>query len=233
MKTHVVALMLVLASAMASAQTYYIDWAKPNPVTGTPSVGTLKRDGVIRNSTQTTKELYFRYNIDEVDFNHRAQLCMSLCWTLFPGEDNPFDREGQVLTATGSIPIYIDLITGGNEGNSTIKVTLFDKTDANDKLDFDVQFVVSNNASVRTLEDAGITTGPIPTTESLQLKGASLIHVVRVGLYDLSGSLLRSYGPPTADHVTYPLDGLSSGSYRLMLTMANGSSFGTPVVIAR
>lgn len=233
MKTHVVALMLVLASAISTAQTYYIDWVKPNPVTGTPSTGTLKRDGVIRNSTQTTKELYFRYNIDDVDFSHRAQLCMSLCWTLFPGDDNPFDREGQVLTATGSIPIYVDLITNGKEGNSTVKVTLFDKTDANDKLDFDVQFVVSNNTTVRDVEDAGIIAGPLPTAESLYLKGASLTQVVRVGLYDLSGSLIRSYGSPTADHVNYPLDGLSNGSYRLMLTMANGSSFGTPVVIAR
>lgn len=233
MKTHVVALMLVCAATVAFGQTFYIDWNQPNPITGPPTKTTMKRDGYVRNSTASTKELYFRYNLDEVNTYHTAQLCMSLCWLLYRGEDYPFEREGQILTAGASLPIYVDLTPNGTEATSTIKVTLFDKTDTTDKLSFEATFVVSKQTSVGDIADVGITAGPLPSADVLSLRGAALERVAQVGLYDMTGSLVRSYGVPSSSSVSYPLTGLSAGTYRLILTLLDGTQSGTPVVVTR
>lgn len=233
MKTHVVALLLACLATAASGQSFYIDWTKPNPVTGPPTIASLKREGLVKNSNTVTKELYFRYNLDEVNSYHRAQLCMSLCWLLFPGEDNPFDREGQILYGGAALPIYVDLTTNSYAGKSTVKVTLFDKTDTTDKLDFDVQFVVDKNTSVGRIEDVGVTIGPNPTAEVLSLTGEALSSVTSVSLYDMLGNIIRSYGVPMGSNVRYTLDGLASGTYRLVLTMHDGSLRGSAVTVAR
>ncbi len=231
MKTHVVALMLVLASAGAAAQSFYIDWSKPNPVTGPPSIASLKRDGEVKNSTAATKELYFRYNLDKLDAEHRAQLCMSLCWLLFPGEDNPYDREGQILTPGGVLPIYVDLTTNGKEGESTISVTLFDKKDTTDKLDFDIRFVVSNQSSVRDVKEAGISMYPNPANDYVVIEGSPLANITSVGLYDAQGNLVRSFPVPTSDKATFTTEGLNAGYYRMMLRLRNQELVGGALII--
>jgi hypothetical protein len=233
MKTHVVALLLACLATAASAQTFYIDWNQPNPITGPPTKTTMKRDGYVRNSTVSTKELYFRFNLDEVNTYHTAQLCMSLCWLLYRGEDYPFEREGQILTAGASLPIYVDLTPNGTEATSTIRVTLFDKTDTTDKLDFEVKFVVDKNTSVSRIEDVGVTIGPNPTAEVLSLTGEALSSVTSVSLYDMQGNIIRSYGVPMGSNVRYTLDGLASGTYRLVLAMRDGSLRGSAVTVAR
>lgn len=231
MKTHVVALMLVLASASAHAQSFYIDWSKPNPVSGPPSKASLKRDGEVHNNTAVTKELYFRYNLDKLNPEHRAQLCMSLCWLLFPGEDNPYDREGQILTPGGVLPIYVDLTTNGKEGESTISVTLFDKKDTTDKLDFDIQFVVSNQSSVRDVKEAGISMYPNPANDYVVIEGSPLANITSVGLYDAQGNLVRSYPAPTSDKATYTTEDLAAGAYRLMLRTRTQELFGGSLIV--
>lgn len=233
MKTHVLALILALAATAASAQTYYIDWKKPNPVVGLPSVSALKKDGTVHNSNGKPKELYFRYDLSGINEKHTAQLCMTLCWFLFPGEDDPYLRPGQVLTETGTLPIYIDLATNASEGNSTLKVTLFDKTDTTDALAFEAQFVVSKNTSVVEFADAGITMGPVPATDALTLRGNSLSTATSVGLYDSAGNLVRSYGIPQGNSTSLPLTGLANGTYKIMLHMTDGSYTGSSVVIVR
>lgn len=231
MKTHVVALMLVLATVGAGAQSFFIDWSKPNPVKGLPIDATLKRDGKVKNNTAVTKELYFRYNLDKLNPEHRAQLCMSLCWLLYPGEDNPYDREGQILTPGGELPIYVDLTTNGKEGASTISVTLFEKKDTTDKLDFDVQFVVSNETSVRDLTESGIRMYPNPAKGHVVVDGAALNAVISVGLYDIQGNLVRSYPAPTSDKVTYTTEDLTAGAYRLMLRTRTQELFGGALIV--
>jgi hypothetical protein len=231
MKTHVVALMLVLASFAAGAQSFYIDWSKPNPVRGLPIDATLKRDGKVKNNTAVTKELYFRYNLDKLNPEHRAQLCMSLCWLLYPGEDNPYDREGQILTAGSELPIYVDLTTNGKEGESTISVSLFDKKDTTDKLDFDIQFVVSNETSVRDLTESGIRMYPTPAKGHVVVDGAALNSVTSVGLYDSQGNLVRSYPAPTSEQATFTTEGLSTGYYRMMLRLRNQEFVGGALII--
>ncbi|MBM4179443.1 MAG: hypothetical protein FJ211_08945 [Ignavibacteria bacterium] len=233
MKTHVLAFILVLAATAASAQTYYIDWKKPNPVVGKPSVASHKRDGTIRNSNGKPKELYFRYDLTGINEKHTAQLCMTLCWFLFPGEDDPYLRPGQNLTENGTLPIYIDLTTNNAEGNSTLKVTLFDKTDTTDALNFDVQFVISENTSIRDAKDVGLAVGPVPSTDALSIRGDELVHATMIGLYDANGELVRSFGSPQSLATSLPLTGLAAGSYRLVLTLQNGTVVGAPVTVVR
>lgn len=233
MKTHVLAFILVLATAGATAQTFYIDWKKPNPVTGKPSTSALKRDGTVHNSNGKPKELYFRYDLSGINEKHTAQLCMTLCWFLFPGEDDPYLRPGQVLTSTGTLPIYIDLATNASEGSSTLKVKLFDKTDTTDALDFEAQFVVSENTSIRDAQELGFVVGPVPSTDVLAVRGEELARATMIGLYDTNGELVRSFGNANASATTLPLTGLAAGSYRLVMTLENGTMVGSPVVIAR
>jgi hypothetical protein len=233
MKTHVLAFILVIASIGASAQTYYIDWKKPNPVVGKPSASSLKRDGTVHNSNGKPKELYFRYDLSGINEKHTAQLCMTLCWFLFPGEDDPYLRPGQILTETGTLPIYIDLSTNKTEANSTLKVTLFDKTDTTDALTFEAQFVVSESASIRDAEDLGVTVGPLPASDVVVVRGDELANATMVALYDASGNLVRSYAQPGSSSATLSLAGLASGTYRLVITLENGTMIGSPVSVVR
>lgn len=233
MKTHVLAFILVLATVGSSAQTFYIDWTKPNPVFGKPSIASHKRDGTIRNSNGKAKELYFRYDLSGINEKHTAQLCMTLCWFLFPGEDDPYLRPGQILTETGTLPIYIDLSTNSSEGNSTLKVTLFDKTDTTDALNFDVQFVISENTSIRDARELGFAIGPVPSNDVLSIRGEELSRATAIGLYDANGELVRSFGNTNTSATTLPLSGLSAGTYRLIMTLHNGSVVAAPVSIVR
>lgn len=233
MKTHVLAFILVLATAGASSQTYYIDWKKPNPIVGKPSTSSLKREGTVHNSNGKPKELYFRYDLSGINEQHTAQLCMTLCWFLFPGEDDPYLRPGQILTENGTLPIYIDLTTNKTEATSTLKVTLFDKTDTTDALTFEAQFVVSESASIRDAEDLGFVISPLPATDVVSVRGNELSSATMIALYDASGNLVRSFAQPGTSTTTLPLTGLASGAYRLVLTLQNGTAVGAPVTIAR
>jgi hypothetical protein len=233
MKSHVLALFLVMASVGASAQTYYIDWTKPNPINGSPSIASHKRDGTVKNSNGKAKELYFRYDLSGINEKHQAQLCMTLCWFLFPGEDDPYLRPGQILTETGTLPIYIDLTTNNAEGNSNLKVTLFDKTDTTDALNFEAQFVISNNTSITDAEQLGFRIGPMPTSDVLSVQGANLTNTTSIGLYDTNGNLVRSIGNPQSQATTLPLAGLAAGQYRLVMSLQNGTMVGSPVTVIR
>ena len=233
MKTHVLAFILVLAAAGASAQTYYIDWKKPNPIVGKPSTSSLKREGTVHNSNGKPKELYFRYDLSGINEKHTAQLCMTLCWFLFPGEDDPYLRPGQNLTENGTLPIYIDLTTNKTEATSTLKVTLFDKTDTTDALSFEAQFVVSENTSIRDAAELGFRVGPVPSSDVLYVHGEELARATTIGLFDINGELVRSFGNATASATTLPLTGLAAGSYRLVLTLQNGTVVGAPVSVVR
>lgn len=235
MKTHVLALILGVALACsAQAQTFSIDWAKPNPVKGTPDGGTAKREGTIRNLNETPKELYFSYDLKDLAIDHTAQLCMTLCWALFPGPgDDPFEREGQVLTANGTLPIYVDLTPHGSEGTSTIRVVLFDKNNQTERLSFDAVFEISPSSSVIDALAVGVSISPLPAADLVTLRGDAITSVTTLGLYDASGSLVRSFATPSSTVASLPTSGLANGTYRLVMRTAAGHVVGSPVVISR
>lgn len=235
MKTHVLALVLGLALACsAQAQTFTIDWAKPNPVKGTPDGGTVKRDGTIRNLNEVPKELYFSYDLKDLSIDHTAQLCMTLCWALFPGPgDDPFEREGQILTPNGTLPIYVDLTPRGAEGTSKIRIVLFDKANQAERLSFEVDFEISPSSSVVDAQSIGMSVSPLPATDVLTLRGETITSLSSLGIYDASGSLVRSFATPSTTVTTLPTAGLASGTYRLVMRTASGELVGAPVVITR
>lgn len=235
MKTHVLALILGVALACsAQAQTFTIDWVKPNPTKGTPDGGTIKRDGTIRNLNEVPKELYFSYDLTDVSIDHTAQLCIKLCWALFPGPgDDPFEREGQILAPNGTLPIYVDLSPRGAEGTSTVRVVLFDKTTESERLSFDVIFEISPSSSVVDAAAVGVTMGPLPAADVLTLRGDVITSVASLGLYDASGSLVRSFATPSSTVTSLPTSGLANGTYRLVMRTAAGELVGSPVVISR
>lgn len=235
MKTHVLALVAgLLLSMSASAQTYTIDWLQGETISGTPGGGTVKREGTIRNLNNTAKELYFSYDLNGLSLDHTAQLCMNSCWSLYPGPgDDPYIRDGQVLSVGGTLPLYVDLTPHGTEGTSLVQVSLFDKTNTNDKLNFSVTFKIAPSTSVRDASEIGLSVGPLPATESVSVRGDVLPTITTIGLYDASGNIVRSYGVPTSTVATLPLSGLASGTYRLIMTSADGSMSASPVVITR
>ncbi len=233
MKYRVLGLAALLAGALtAGAQTFTIDWAKPDSLKGTPTT-TLKRDGTVRNLNDQGKELYFSYDLGGLTLDHTAQLCMNLCWALLPGPDDPFIREGQVLPPNGTLPIYVDLTPHGTEGNSTVAVRLFDGTTQTDRLDFTVTFLVSETASVIDAESLGISVGPLPASDNLTVRGEAVGSMASVGLYDLSGNIVRSFGFSNGPVNTLPLVGLAAGSYRLVFIAKDGTMAGAPVMITR
>lgn len=235
MKTQVLALILGIAfSVTAQSQTFTIDWAKPNPIKGTPDGGTIKRDGTVRNLNETPKELYFSYDLNDLSIDHTAQLCMTLCWALFPGPgDDPFEREGQILTANGTLPIYVDLTPRGTEGTSTVRIVMFDKTVEAERLSFDVVFEISPSSSVVDAQSIGVSVSPLPAVDQLTLRGDAITSLSTLGLYDASGSLVRSFATPSSTVTTLPTAGLASGTYRLVMRTASGDVVGAPVVITR
>lgn len=235
MKTHVLALIAGLfLSVSAGAQTYVIDWLQGETINGTPEGGTVKREGTVRNLNETAKELYFSYDLTDMSLDHTAQLCMNLCWSLYPGPgDDPYIREGQVLSVGGTLPIYVDLTPRGAEGTSIVRVSMFDKTNTNDKLNFAITFKIAPSTSVRDASEIGLSVGPLPASESITVRGDVLPTINTIGLYDASGNIVRSYGVYSSTAATLPLSGLASGTYRLIMTSADGSMSASPVVISR
>lgn len=234
MKTHVLALMLGLALACSTqAQTFTIEWTKPNPIKGTPEGGTIKREGTIRNLSEVPKELYFSYDLKGLSFNHTAQLCILLCWQLYTGPDDPLEREGQVLAPNGTLPIYVDLTPNLTEGTSTVRVVLFDKTNQTERINFDVLFEISLSSTVVDAQTVGVSVSPLPAADHVILRGDAITTYTSLGLYDASGSLLRSYATPSSATATLPTSGLPSGTYRLVMRTATGELVGAPIVISR
>ncbi|MCX6140973.1 MAG: T9SS type A sorting domain-containing protein [Candidatus Kapabacteria bacterium] len=234
MKTHVLTLALsLLLVGSVGAQTFTIDWTKPDTVKGLPTDFQLKREGSVRNLNMTGKELYFSYDISLLGLDHTAQLCMTMCWALYPGPgDNPYERIGQVLAPNGTLPIYVDIAPNGSIDNSVIKVSLFDKSDKAEVLNFTTTFVVSNTSSIRDAAEIGLTTGPLPASDVLVVRGDALHTISTLGLYDTSGNLVRSFGVSGSSVASLPLSGLATGAYRLIMTQTNGEMVSTPVVIA-
>lgn len=235
MKTHVLTLIAgLLISVTVGAQTFVIDWAVSDTIHGTPDGGVLKRDGTIRNLNGMAKELYFSYDLRDVSFEHSAQLCMNMCWALYPGPgDDPYERLGQILNPTGTIPIYVDITPNNVSATSTIKVSLFDKTDVNDKISFSSTFVFSPTASLREASEMGVSVGPLPASDNVTVRGTALATSESIGLYNAAGNLVRSFGCSGLPLSTLPLSGLSSGTYRLIVTLAGGEMVAAPIVITR
>ncbi len=234
MKTHVLALILgVVFACSTQAQTFTIEWTKPNPIKGTPEGGTVKRDGTIRNLSETPKELYFSYDLKGLSFGHSAQLCMTLCWQLYTGPDDPLEREGQVLTPYGTLPIYVDLTPYLNEGTSTVRVVLFDKNIQTERISFDVVFEIAPSSTVIDAQTIGVSVSPLPAADYVTLRGDAITTYTSLGLYDASGALLRSYAQPSSTAATLPITGLPNGTYRLVMRTASGELVGAPIVISR
>lgn len=235
MKTHVLALLITFigGTSGAWAQTFLVDWKEGPVITASPSNGTVKRSGTIRNLSDAQKELYFSYDLSGMSLDHTAQLCIDLCWQLYQGQDDPTERDPQILTPMGTLPIYVDATPYGFEGTSLVAVWLFDKNNPTDRVDFTVTFVFDATASVRTAEDAGISVGPNPASDVVSVRGTSVAGIRSASLYDASGLLVRSYGKPQSEFASFPTSGLSSGSYTLVLSSPQGLPIAIPVIVAR
>lgn len=232
MKIHVLALVLgVILTATSGAQTFMIDWVQPATVVGPADSSQIRREGTIRNLNGKAKGLLFSYDLQRLLLDHQAQLCITLCWALHREPDDPTERFEQELTSEGTLPIYVAISPYSMAGTSQISVTLFDAKDTTDKLSFTNTYVVDPTATVGDAKDVGIWVGPLPATESVIVRGDAVQTLLSMGLYDNNGNLIRSYSTSGASVATLPVSGLASGTYRLIMTMGNGTTVAAPVVI--
>lgn len=227
------AFLLTGLSAMASAQTYHINWDDKDSVSGA-NTQQFKRNGHIVNDNSTPKNLLFRYDLSQVAAGHMPAMCFGdFCFFLFPGEDNPTDREAQYLPGSGELKIYTLMNANGTDGISTFSITLFDQTVTSDSVRFTGTFFVGDVNSVEDLSSLGLTAGPLPATDHVTVGGEQSRTIVGANLYTADGNLVRSYGISEADQHTFTVNGLANGTYHLLLTTTSGTVVRTPVVIAR
>jgi hypothetical protein len=217
----------------ATAQTYHINWDDKDSVSGA-NTQQFKRNGHIINDNSTPKNLLFRYDLSQVTAGHMPAMCFGdFCFFLFPGEDNPNDREAQYLPGGGQLKIYTLMNANGTDGISTFSITLFDKNVTSDSLRFTGTFFVGDVNSVPEFSTLGLTAGPLPATDVVTVGGEQIRTIVGANLYTADGTLVRTYGISAADQQTFTVDGLANGTYHLLLTTTSGSMVRTPVVIAR
>jgi hypothetical protein len=92
---------------------------------------------------------------------------------------------------------------------------------------------VAAESSVVDAAAVGVTMGPLPAADVLTLRGDVITSVASLGLYDASGSLVRSFATPSSTVTSLPTSGLANGTYRLVMRTAAGELVGSPVVISR
>jgi len=227
------AILIFGMAASASAQTYHINWDDKDSVSGA-NTQQFKRNGTIINDNGTPKNLLFRYDLSQVTQGHMPAMCFGdFCFFLFPGEDNPTDREAQFLPGSGTLKIYTLMNANSTDGISTFSITLFDATVTSDSLRFTGTFFVGDVNSVPEFSTLGLTAGPLPATDHITVGGEQIRTIVGANLYTADGALVRTYGISAAGQQTFTVDGLANGTYHLLLTTTSGSMVRTPVVIAR
>ena len=227
------ALVLTAASLAVHAQTFHIEWKNAETVVG-DGTKTLKREGTVVNDAATEKRLRIRYDISNVSLDHFGQICLTQCFAMLPGDEDYPGREDQVLPASGSAALYVDMDPGGNLGTSSVAVDLYDKNAPTTEIvSFTVTFVFDPTQSVVEAADRGFSVGPVPATDQVTVRGNGTEFVKGANLYAADGTLLRTYGGGSGDAATYSLSGLPAGPYHLILHTMSGSMLHTSVSVLR
>jgi len=215
-----------------SAQTFHIEWKGPETIVG-DGTKTLKREGTVVNDAATEKRLRIKYNINNVSLDHFGQICLTQCFAMLPGDEDYPGREDQILPASGTAALYVDMDPGGNLGTSSVAVDLYDKANpTTERVSFTVTFVFDPTASVSDAAEYGFRVGPVPSTDQVTVRGDGSMMMQGANLYAADGTLLRTYGASGSTQ-SFDLGGLPSGSYHLMLTMSNGSVLHAPISVLR
>ena len=234
MKYHVLVLIAAVALIQfsGSAQSYRIDWHKADTV-HTTAPGNVKRVGTLVNLTPTQKKLLFRYDLANVREGHNMALCFDLCFYFFPGEDDPWAREEQMLPGNGSREIYVMVTSNaGTDGYSTVWIKLFDSQDTTKELAFTTTFAVGEVSSVPEASELGITVGPNPSSDVVTINTGEN-EVNGLNLYSSDGSLIRTYGVDQGNALSIGVADLPVGAYHLVITLSNGTHVRSGVSVIR
>ncbi len=225
---------MVMPIALQAQSALVVDWDHGNQTTGSETESVIVLHGILRNTGSTPVNVLFRYNLDAINPNHFGAFCFGTqCYPLFPGEDNPEERAPQYVAPNGGeqdIEAWIQ--PQGNKGTSTIFYKVYDRVDTTIAVSFSVTYYVGVT-SVQEATELGISVYPTPAADNITIHSNTAPLVTALNLYAADGTLRRSYGVSGQEVNTLDVSGLASGTYHLMLTLANGAVTRYPISVVR
>ena len=222
---------LFLAGIAASAQSFRIDWNTGFDVVGLPFDDDITLKGTMVNENNVQKEFLFTYNIDGLYEGHSAALCFGdQCFFLFEGEDDPTLRQKQILTPNGTLALYAYLYPFGVTGTSSVSYRIYDPTQSGEEVSFTVNYY-AGTTDVPEAAELGFSIGPNPTSDVVTVQPAEGMILKGANLYSADGSLVRTFGVFEQGLNTFSMSGLASGTYHLLLNLADGSMVRSTIVV--
>jgi hypothetical protein len=235
MKTQLLALAMLafFFSASASAQSFKIDWDHAPLVKGSVN-DVLELEGTLTNLDDKAKLLLFSFNIDDLVDAQTASLCFEFnCFFLWPGEDNPTDRPTQRLDGNGTMRLFASCIPNGVAGTSTIRYNIFDSANVEDSQDVAIVYIAGEVSSVVDASTLGFSVGPTPATDVMTVRGDEANQIIGANIFSFDGTLVRTYSVSAGPSHTFSVNGLSAGSYHLILSTSDGQMVRSAVTVLR
>lgn len=232
-KSLLVAVFAVSCTMMASAQSFVLD-SLDSLVNSMPE-SIVYAHGKLRNLSDAQKEVRVKADLDKVSFDHDVAICFgNQCFNIYRDGDDPYERTPYPMPGLSTEDLKMQLITHTAEGRSAVIFTVFDGQKPSDSLRFQVVYNISSTASVRDLNTvASVTMGPNPTADRVTFRGDVLSTITGINIYSMDGTLRRTVGTNGSTTITVPFDGMSTGTYQVLLSTASNEAYRATISVVR
>lgn len=217
------------AFSAVNAQTLELVNAETD-VKATPDMGEVKSHASFRNLIFSNVSAKAKIEIVSMAAGHQFSVCTpALC---SPLQSKSFTTSAFTVPGAGTIEekdFYITLVFDEIKGTSSFKVSIFNESNADDKIEYDLVFNVDEINNVTEIMSNNTVVFPNPTSSAAEIRfDEPLAADADFVLYTESGETVKN-DKINANSTNYALDlsALSQGSYYYTI-VSNGKqiSFG-------
>lgn len=227
---------LVVASAITlCAQSFSATMSDPSVVLGPPS-SALEHHGMLRNTSASAKKVVVRYFNQSTHPSHYPSMCTAeLCYGL-PNDflQQAYDLPVFTLASGDSIALKAIVNPASTEGTSTLVFTIFDQENPTDSIPYQMTFNFDNANSVKDLNEvADVLVAPNPSSDRVSITSAVLTQATTLSVYASDGQLLSTQRHDGSQRSIVNVSALPAGSYHVVVTLATGVIYRTPISVVR
>lgn len=228
-------LVALTSLSYGNAQSFETEMYDPSTLLGTPST-TLEHRGILRNLSASPKNVVVRYFNELTHPDHAPSMCTAeLCYELPNSFLEPqYDLPVFTLAAGDSIALKALLNPVGYDGTSTLIFRIFDQENPADSVRYQMTFSISAANTVGDLLAlADVVVAPNPTSDRVNISAPILTQATSLDVYATDGQLLSTQRHDGSQLSTVNVSTLPAGSYHIVVTLASGVIYRTPISVIR